>query len=158
MLNISMRKNCEIAAEIVAQEVKVPPLLAEWTAPLLSRAALKIRARFEENLAPLGLRAKHFGVLTLLQNGPRSQVEIGRDLLVDRTTMVALVDELVQRGLVERGRHPQDRRAHAVTLTEQGREMLPQAAAIAHQTERDCLAALDADEQKQLRALLARLM
>ena len=153
-----MKKNCELPADIAARDVVVPPALAEWTAPLLSRAALRIRARFEEKLAPLGLRAKHFGMLMLLENGPRSQVEIGRDLLVDRTTMVALVDELVALGLVERGRDPQDRRAHAVTITAQGREVLPRAAETARATERECLAALSDVEQRQLRALLARLL
>jgi DNA-binding MarR family transcriptional regulator len=143
---------------LLAQEVTIPPLLAEWTAPLLSRAALRIRTRFEEKLAPLGLRAKHFGVLTLVQHEPRSQVEIGRDLLVDRTTMVALVDDLVRLSLVERGRHPQDRRAHAVTITARGREVLPRAAEIARETEHECLSALSSSEQEQLRALLARLL
>ena len=38
--------------------------------------------------------------------------------------MVALVDELEQRGLVERRPHPSDRRVRALYLTAEGREML----------------------------------
>ena len=144
--------------EIPIDGVRVPPALARWTGALLSRATLKLRARFEEEMAALDLRAKHFGVLALLQDGPRSQVEIGRDLMVDRTTMVALVDDLVRLGHVERGPHPEDRRAHAVTLTASGVKIFPKVLAIANALEDECLSALCEDERLTLRELLTRLL
>lgn len=144
--------------EIPAGGVGVPPALSGWIASLLTRSTLKIRAHFEERLAPLGLKSKHFGILTLLESGPLSQVEIGRDMLVDRSTMVCLIDELVRRGLVERGPHPEDRRAHAVTLTTAGCKLLPEVTAIARAAENEGLSALSAAEQSQLRELLTRLL
>ena len=40
---------------------------------------------------------------------------------VDRTTMVAIVDELEAAGFVDRQRNPEDRRAYALEATDAGR-------------------------------------
>lgn len=126
---------------------------------MLSRAAQQMRDRFEAALAPLGLRAKHYGLLLLLQNsGPAPQVDLGRQLWVDRTTMVALVDDLEKQGFVARDRHPDDRRAHAVTITETGRRVLEKAVVVADAMEQTWLAPLSPAEREQLRDLLRRLL
>ncbi len=117
-----------------------------------------MRERFEARIADLGLRSKHYGALVLLQGGPLTQVEIGRALWVDRTTMVAIVDDLTRLGLVERARHPEDRRAHAVTLTVQGFEILQVATEAVDATEAECFAPLDDEEREQLRALLQKIL
>jgi DNA-binding MarR family transcriptional regulator len=136
----------------------LPPTLERWTGALLNRAAQRVQERFESGLEPLGIRPKHYGVLALLENGPLTQIEIGRGLWVDRTTMVALIDDLERLGLVERERHPEDRRAYAITLTDRGREMLSQATGVVAATQEECFAALSRTEQEQLRALLAKLL
>ncbi len=102
---------------------EVPDPLSQWTVVLLSRVVERMRESFESRVAHLELRSKHYGVLLLLREGPLTQAEIGRGVRVDRTTMVSLVDELERLGLVERARHAEDRRAHAVTLTSKGREV-----------------------------------
>jgi DNA-binding MarR family transcriptional regulator len=137
---------------------EIPPELGRWTATLLSRAAQQMRERFEGRIAPLGLKSKHYGTLILLQNGPLTQVEIGRSLWVDRTTMVGLVDDLMRLGLVERAPHPEDRRAYAVTLTAQGTEVLKTATQAVDATEAECFAPLSSDERQQLRALLLKIL
>lgn len=142
----------------IRQEREIPRALGRWTATLLSRAAQQMRERFEERIAPLGLKSKHYGTLILLQDGPMTQVEIGRSLWVDRTTMVGLVDDLMHAGLVERARHPEDRRAHAVTLTDRGREALEQATKMVDETEADFFAPLSVDEREQLRTLLLKIL
>lgn len=136
----------------------IPPVLGRWTATLLSRAAQRLREQFEERIAPLGLRSKHYGALVLLQNGPLTQVEIGRSLWVDRTSMVAIVDDLTRLGLVERARHPEDRRAYAVTLTAQGRVVLEEATGAVEAVEAHCFAPLSAAERAQLRSLLQKIL
>jgi len=78
----------------------LPPALARWTATLLNRAAQKMRETFESRVAHLGLRSKYYGVLALLEDGPLTQIEIGRGLWVDRTTMVTLIDDLERLGWV----------------------------------------------------------
>lgn len=118
-----------------------------------------MRERFEAALAPLGLKAKHYGLLLVLDEmGPASQVDLARLLWVDRTTMVALVDDLEKLSLVERERHPEDRRAHAVTLTGKGQTVLAQAMQIAGRREDAWLSPLSPAEREQFRALLLRLL
>jgi DNA-binding MarR family transcriptional regulator len=77
---------------------------------------------------------------------------------VDRTTMVALVDDLQLKGLVQRRQDPDDRRKNVVELTEAGRGAVRQAGQAVEQAERDFLAPLSAAEaaqfKKTLRALL----
>ncbi|PQV63530.1 DNA-binding transcriptional regulator, MarR family [Abditibacterium utsteinense] len=136
----------------------IPPVLSRWTATLLSRAAQKMREGFEARVSDLGLRSKHYGALVLLQNGPLTQVEISRSLWVDRTTMVALIDDLTRLELVQRQRHPEDRRAHAVTLTPKGFEVLKLATQAVDATEAECFAPLSVHEREQLRALLQKLL
>ena len=84
--------------------------------------------KFTEQLAPLGLEPRHFGMLTrLAANEGKSQQAIGELMGLNATRMVFLVDELEQRGLVERRRNPADRRSYALYLTEQGRAKLREA-------------------------------
>ena len=108
-------------------------------------------------LAPLGLHVRQFGLLTVLATeGPRSQQDLVDWIRLDRTTMVALVDSLEERGLVKRERNPDDRRAYLVTLTPEGKRIQARARKVMLGAENDVLAALDEEERDQLRALLAK--
>lgn len=60
-----------------------------------------------------------------------SQQELAGRQTIHRNVMVDLVDDLERRGLVERRRHPNDRRAYAAQLTDSGRELLRRAEQIA---------------------------
>ena len=89
---------------------------------------------------------------------PLSQVEISERLGIDRNTMTLLLDDLEAKDLVTRRRDPRDRRAHLVTLTDAGREVLMQSAALAQQTNDEVFAPLSSSERAQLHALLKRLL
>ena len=66
-----------------------------------------------------------WGVLNVLDvEGAITQQSLGRSVGIDPSSMVATIDELESRGLVERRRHPSDRRAHALYLTEAGTDTL----------------------------------
>ena len=85
---------------------------------------------------------------------PLSQQEAAEQLGVDRTTMVALVDTLEGKGLVERHRSPQDRRKNIVQLTPAGQDCLSGAGQARAQVEREFLAPLGGTLERQfLRAL-----
>jgi DNA-binding MarR family transcriptional regulator len=95
---------------------------------LLVQLGFHLARRFSAQLAPLGLEPRHVGMLTrLAANEGRSQQAIGEMIGLNATRMVFLVDELEQRGLVERRRNPADRRSHALYLTDQGRAKLREA-------------------------------
>lgn len=57
----------------------------------------------------------------------RTQQELGEALGIHRNVMVGLVDDLEKRDLVERRRHPSDRRAHALYLLPAAHALLTEA-------------------------------
>jgi len=96
---------------------------------LLNRIALQVRQMAQEALKPLGLIPPHMAVLaTLLSEGPQTQRAMGTLLKIDPTTMVWLIDDLEKKGLVRRGKHPNDRRAHLVELAPAGKTAFDRAA------------------------------
>jgi DNA-binding MarR family transcriptional regulator len=70
---------------------------------------------------------------------------------------VALIDDLEERGLVERRRDPRDRRNYAISLTKAGRQTLRQISAVVKQHEQAMTAALGDEERAQLASLLRRI-
>ena len=85
---------------------------------LLFVATQAAQALATEQLRPLGLSARGWGVLsTLAESGPLTQIELATALAIDRTAMVYLLDELEQSGLEERVRNPDDRRSFLIHLT-----------------------------------------
>ncbi|HWE39460.1 MAG TPA: MarR family transcriptional regulator [Isosphaeraceae bacterium] len=134
------------------------PKLAEGPAFLLSQVGALSAARFAERLEPLGLKPAHAGVLGVLRRSDGlSQQALGDRLGVFPSRLVALLDDLEGRGLVERRDSPADRRSHALYLTEAGRGALEQLARVAREHEDVLCAALDPSERAQLAALLARI-
>jgi DNA-binding MarR family transcriptional regulator len=71
--------------------------------------------------------------------------------------MVFLVDELEQRGLVERRRNATDRRSYALYLTAQGRDKLRQVRASGSRHQDELGASLTQAERIELTKLLRRL-
>jgi DNA-binding MarR family transcriptional regulator len=75
---------------------------------------------------------------------------------MDPSTMVSTIDELESRGLVERRRHPTDRRAHALHVTDEGRATLARGRRVAAESQEELLAPLNAEERQGLHDLLLR--
>jgi len=126
---------------------------------LLFVAAQAAQALAIERLEPLDLSPRAWGVLsTLKEGGPLSQIDLGRTLSVDRTAMVYLLDELEERGLVERVRNLDDRRSFLIHLTAEGQKLQRRAArALAGQAER-LLEPLSPTEREQLVLLLGQVV
>jgi DNA-binding MarR family transcriptional regulator len=125
---------------------------------LLVQLGMHGARQFGERLQPLGLEQRQAGMLVrLAANEGRSQQAIAGMLGVNATRMVFLVDELEKLGLVERRRNPDDRRSHALYLTEQGRAALDQVRAVAAEHEKQMSAGLTSAERGELIGLLHRL-
>jgi len=87
-----------------------------------------------------------------------SQRQLGEAIGVDPRNLVAVIDELEGRGLLQRTLETGDRRRHAVRLTAAGRAKLAELRRNGEAAERDLLVALDAQERKQLHRLLVKLI
>jgi DNA-binding MarR family transcriptional regulator len=110
-------------------------------------------------LAPLGVNGREAAVLRAIDDtSALSQGEIARRMDVDRTTMVALIDDLQDKGLVERRQDPRDRRRNVVELTAVGRDTVRRAADLAAQAERTFLSRLSAADAEQFRKTLRTLL
>lgn len=108
-------------------------------------------------LAELDLKVRHYSVLALAASGAApSQRELAEFLRLDPGQIVALIDPLQDRGLVERTVDPNDRRNKLIVATAKGTALYRQARAIVEGATDETLAALDADERRQLTELLRR--
>ena len=124
---------------------------------LLVQLGTHAHRRFAERLARLDLHPRHFGMLSQLAvNEGQSQQALSSALGIHRSAVVALVDDLEDRGLAERRRDPVDRRAYALFLTPPGRELLAELQRAADEEDAELLTELDAAERSQLISLLQR--
>jgi DNA-binding MarR family transcriptional regulator len=131
------------------------PALASRLGYLLKHAQLRLAELNAAALAPFMITGRELAVLLAIDSqAPLSQQEAARRLGVDRTTMVALIDELEGKGLVQRRPDPADRRKNAVALTPTGRATLQQASRASDAAEQRFLAPLTSDQATQIRESL----
>jgi DNA-binding MarR family transcriptional regulator len=125
---------------------------------LVAQVGAHAATRFAERLSTLALTPAHAGILRAIDSsqGP-SQQALCQLLAVVPSRLVALLDELETRGLVERRDHPEDRRTYALYLTGKGRDTLQAIGRIAREHQEALCAALNAHERDQLAALLRRI-
>jgi DNA-binding MarR family transcriptional regulator len=137
---------------------EIPQALSGSPGFLLGKAAQRGAELVEQALHSLQLKARHYGVLVALQDiGPLSQQELGRLLRIDRTTMVALIDDLETLGLVQRDVDSEDRRAYQIQLTARGKAALKRACSAVSAADDQLVAPLTIRERDQLVLNLRRL-
>jgi DNA-binding MarR family transcriptional regulator len=125
---------------------------------LLSRANARSQALLAAAFAAEGVRGYHFRLLAALeQYGPASQAQLGRNTGIDRSDVVAALDELVGNGLARRQRDADDRRRNIVTITKRGIATLQRLDAVLDEIQDEVLAPLTANERETLTRLLAKL-
>jgi DNA-binding MarR family transcriptional regulator len=88
--------------------------------------------------------------------GGISQQALSGHLRILPSRLVILIDELEERGLVERRADPADRRSYALHLTDQGRDALKSIGRLAREHQEALLASLSSDERDLLASLLGR--
>ncbi len=104
------------------------------------------------------LKPRQFQILGLLHdNGGMAQGELMREMDVDPSILVTLLNPLEADGLVSRERDPANRRRHLVTLTAAGERALDNASRAQKETEDQLFASLDDEQRELLGALLIAL-
>jgi DNA-binding MarR family transcriptional regulator len=128
------------------------------TAFLLAQVGAHAAEQFGERLACLNLTPAVAGILGMLRRSPDiSQRELSTRLGLHPSRLVAILDDLQNRGLVERQQSADDRRQNAVRLTDKGKETVFQIGRIAREHREKICASLSASEQEQLAELLGRI-
>ena len=127
------------------------------TMGLLSQLNRVVYRRATEEV--LGIKLKQLIALEILaRNEGCLQQELGQTLMVDPNNCVLLLNELDDRGYVERQRAPRDRRRHIVVITPAGLKALAKAEEELEALEGEVLVNLDQSDREALRDLLARAM
>src|SRR6184192_162990 len=137
---------------------QLPEELIASTTFLLKRLGFAAKERTMKAYEGTGLHPYHHAILLVLDERSReTQGSIADALGYDRGQLVGLLDELEERGLVERRRDPNDRLRHIVRLTADGKRMLRRLRALSGEIEDDFFAPLNEEERATLYALLLRL-
>src|SRR5579875_2905403 len=124
---------------------------------LLSQLGAHSAGRFAARCAPLDVSPPHVGLLRSIAVTPgRSQQALAEEFRIPASRIVVLLDDLEEKGLVERRSDPADRRVHLVHLTAAGEQLLDDALRAGTEAERELLAALSASQRRLLSELLVR--
>jgi DNA-binding MarR family transcriptional regulator len=126
---------------------------------LITRAYAHSHRLLADGFAAAGFRGYHYRLLAALEEfGPASQAALGRRTSIDRSDVVAALNELAARGLIQRSPDPDDRRRNVITITPAGTEELRTLTPILAGVQDQLLAPLSAAERTQLIRLLTRLL
>jgi DNA-binding MarR family transcriptional regulator len=136
-----------------------PTRLTEKPSWLLSQTSAHAHRLVTERLATAGARGYHYRLLAALQEfGPASQARLGRRTGIDRSDVVAALNELTGRGLVERTSDPADRRRNVITITPAGAEYFQRLDGLLASVQDELLAPLSRHERELLTHLLTRVL
>jgi DNA-binding MarR family transcriptional regulator len=123
----------------------------------LRRAQVAVFQNFTETVGASELTPGQFGVLVVIDANPGlSQTQLGNALGIDRSTVVAVIDRLESRDLVVRQSAPNDRRSHALHLSDSGKATLRRLTERVRAHECQIARHLSADELARLIELLGR--
>ncbi|HST71140.1 MarR family transcriptional regulator [Kocuria sp.] len=124
---------------------------------LMARLASTGSAAANRALADLGLKVRHYSVLALACSGEEpTQRELSQFLVLDPSQIVSIIDELEQRGAVERRTDPRDRRSKIVAPTGAGRELYAEAQGLVAAAAAESLDGLSVAERQDLLRLLQK--
>ncbi|MFI9554250.1 MarR family winged helix-turn-helix transcriptional regulator [Nonomuraea endophytica] len=138
---------------------KTPARLRRVPSRLLGLAAAQADRVVNSGFAELDARKWHYSALVALyDSGPASQAELSDRTGIYRSDLVAVINELAERGLVERTPDPDDRRRNVISLTEAGREQFVRLEAALAAMHEELLAPLTEAEREQLIDLLVKLV
>jgi DNA-binding MarR family transcriptional regulator len=137
------------------RESAAPGIAKQWPTLLLIKLGRITAHRFTEALEPFGIRPRHAAALIELRDrGELTQQSLCGQLHLDPTNLVAILNELEERGYAARRRDPQDRRRHLVEVSKNGIAVIDEVSKVMDGVEADLLEGLEPGEREQLEGLL----
>jgi DNA-binding MarR family transcriptional regulator len=137
----------------------MPSRVAEMPTWLISRAYAHSHRLLVEGFASAGVRGYHYRLLAALEEfGPASQAALGRRTSIDRSDVVAVLNDLAARGLIERSPDPDDRRRNVITITPAGTEQLRALDEVVASVQEKLLAPLSPPDRTRLVRLLSAVL
>jgi DNA-binding MarR family transcriptional regulator len=131
--------------------------LRELPTWLLSLSAAHAHRLLTDAFAAAGARGYHYRLLAALEEfGQASQAALGNRTGIDRSDVVAALNELAEQDLVERQTDAHDRRRNVITITAAGKARLRRLDRVVAKVQIELLSPLSAAERKELTLLLAR--
>lgn len=136
-----------------------PDRLSSKASYLTTQLTRHVQRIVGEAFADAGARGYHYRLLAALAEfGPMSQAELGRRVDVDRSDVVAAVNELAAAGQVERSPDPADGRRNVISLTAPGRRQLRRLDSALDRAQERFLAPLPAADRQRYMDLLTTLL
>jgi MarR family transcriptional regulator, organic hydroperoxide resistance regulator len=114
-----------------------------------------MRAATGEQAEKHGLQVRDYIVLSALDKSPNlTQVELGKALGLDKTTLMSELDRLERMGLAVRRSDPRDRRARIPEITEAGNALRAKVASACDSVEAAALNSFSQDQVQVFRRML----
>src|SRR6266480_849344 len=137
------------------RESRPPGIAQQWPTLLMIKLGRITMHRFSEALEPFGIRPRHVAALIELRDhGQLTQQSLCGQLHLDPTNLVAILNELEQRGFATRRRDPEDRRRHLVEVSNKGIALIEKVSEVMDGVEEDLLGGLEPAEREQLGGVL----
>ncbi len=138
-----------------ATEETAPGIARRWPTLLMIKLGRITMHRFTEALDRYGVRPRHVAALIELRDhGELTQQALSSQLHLDPTNLVAVLNELEERGYAKRRRDPGDRRRHIVKLTNKGHGVIDTVSEVMDGVEDEMLDGLDPAERRQFERLM----
>lgn len=147
-------------AEQTAVEPAHVPSQRLWVLPswLLNQVAARANRLVASSFGRPGVRLQYAVLAGITEFGPTSQAELSRRLGVDRSDLVAGLNELERDGLALRSPDPDDGRRNQIHVTTAGAAKLEQLDERVQAAGDELLSPLTVAERDQLVSLLQRLL
>ncbi len=124
----------------------------------MMRVFNKMERLGDENIQGLGMTGAQFDVIAQLsQNEGISQQGLSEKLFVTKGNVCGLLGRMEDKGWVRRENDPDDRRAHRLYLTDEGRAIAERVLPAQEEFIAEQMSVLTDDEQATLRSLLRQL-
>src|SRR3954463_11527770 len=136
------------------RESAPPGIAKQWPTLLMIKLGRITMHRFTEALEPFGIRPRHVAALIELRDrGELTQQSLCGQLHLDPTNLVAILNELEDRGYATRRRDPEDRRRHLVAVSKKGLAVIDKVSEVMDGVEDELLDGFEPAERGQLEGL-----